>query len=29
MKTGNHAACEIGGYYLVNTCVIQLSIGCH
>jgi len=29
MKSINHAAREIGGYYLVNTCIIQLSICCH
>jgi len=29
MKTGNHVALGIGWFYMVTTCVIQLSIGCH
>jgi len=26
---GNHAARGIGWFYMVTTCVIQLSIGCY
>jgi len=28
-KTGNHVARGIGWFYMVTTCVILLSIGCH
>jgi len=27
-KIGNHVARGIGWFYMVTTCVIQLSIGC-
>jgi len=27
-KNGNHVAHGIGWFYMVTTCVIQLSIGC-